>query len=119
MEEKIRIGFHLYAIKENNELTGVYQKKSRGATTTITPSTEELAALRILPAVIEELETGNILEVSYTDKKFYACIQKPTEDIMETKYQQTSDFFLNSLVDLEEKISKANITTIELGNKEK
>lgn len=119
MEEKIRVGFHLYATKEGDELTGVYQKKAKGSTTTITPSKEELTALRILPAVIEELEKGNILEVSYTDKKFYACIQKPTEDTFETKYQQTADFFLNSLVDLEEKISNANITTIELGNKEK
>lgn len=119
MEEKIRVGFHLYATKEENEVTGIYQKKVKGSTTTITPSKEELTALRILPAIMEELEAGNILEVSYAEKKFYACIQKPLEAEVKTKYQQTSDFFLNSLVDLEEEISKDNTASMDIGNKEK
>lgn len=119
MEEKLKVGYHLYVTKENNELTGLYHLKSTGGTIKSTPEKEQLKFLRILPSIMEELAEKNILDLSYKEKKFYACIQIPAKDSLVTKYQQKDEYFMNALVELEEKVAQDKKPVINLNQAKK
>lgn len=103
MEDKINTGYRLFV--ENNiekqELVGVYIKEANGATTKVRTRKNELDFFRILPSVREEIVDGYILEIRKKDKKYHATL---TKEINKPEWTVSSDYFLNTLVDLEEKI---------------
>lgn len=119
MEEKLKAGFSLYTLAQDGEIKGLYERKSGGSITKITPVEEELKIFTVLPTIMKELETGQTLEVRYTDRKYYASIKENTEEGLEIKYQKHSNFFPSVLAELETEISEKNAPSILLETKKR
>ena len=104
MEDKINIGYRLFV--ENNtekqELVGVYIKETNGATTKVRTGKQELDFFKILPSIKEK---GYILERGKKGKQYQATL---TKEINNPKWLVSSDYFFNTLVDLEEKLGTEN-----------
>ena len=107
MEDKINIGYRLFV--ENNtekqELVGVYIKETNGATTKVRTEKQELDFFKILPSIKDEIEKGYILEIGKKGKQYQATL---TKEINNPKWLVSSDYFFNTLVDLEEKLGTEN-----------
>ena len=110
MEERINQGYRLFV--ENNpekeELVGVYIKAGSGATTKVKTGKQELDFFKILPSIKEEIEAGSILEIEKNGKKYQATL---TKGINNQIAQISRDYFLNTLVDLEENLQTENKKT--------
>lgn len=107
MEEKINAGYKLFVElnKETRQLDGVYFRQTKGASTKIVTQPKELNFLQILTTVINELEEGYILEVGKEDTKYYASITEEANNIEKRKSIAYDDYCLNTLVELESKLT--------------
>lgn len=104
MEDRINQGYRLFVEHnpEKQELVGIYMKATGGATTKVRTGKQELDFFKILPSTKEQIEAGSILEIEKKGKKYQATL---TKGINNTIAQISSDYLLNSLVDLEENLS--------------
>ena len=107
MEDRINQGYRLFVEHnpEKQELVGVYIKATGGATTKIRTGKQELDFFKILPSTKEQIEAGSILEIEKRGKKYQANL---TKGINTQIAQISSDYFLNTLVDLEENLQTEN-----------
>ena len=99
MEEKLNNGYQLYVKRdvETKKIAGLYIRNRNGATTRIQTQENELDFIRILP-----INEGYMLVLGKVENKFYAYLTE--EETAETrKYETYNSYFLNSLVDIEEK----------------
>jgi len=104
MEEKLNNGYQLYVKRdvETKEIAGLYIRNRNGATTRIQTQENELDFIRILPTIEENINEGYMLVLGKVENKFYAYLTE--EETAETrKYETYNSYFLNSLVDIEEK----------------
>lgn len=104
MEEKLNNGYQLYVKRdvETKEIAGLYIRNRNGASTRIQTKENELDFIRILPTIEENINEGYMLVLGKVENKFYAYLTE--EETAETrKYETYNSYFLNSLVDIEEK----------------
>lgn len=80
---------------------GCILDKKNGASTRIQTKENELDFIRILPTIEEHINEGYFLILGKIENKFYAYLTDPKQEIK--KYETYNQFFLNSLVDIEEK----------------
>lgn len=108
MEERINAGYKLFVElnRETRQLNGVYFRQTKGASTKIVTQSNELNFLRVLTTVISELEEGYLLEVGKKDTKYYASITEDVNNIEKRKTTAYDDYCLNTLVELESKLTK-------------
>ena len=83
-------------------------KRTGGATTKVKTGKQELDFFKILPSIKEEIEAGSILEIEKNGKKYQATL---TKGINNQIAQISRDYFLNTLVDLEENLQTENKKT--------
>lgn len=103
MEERLDNGYQLYVTKDIDiqRINGVYTRQQNGASTRIQTKEKELDFIRILPTVEEHINEGYTLVLGKIENKFYAYLTDQKQEIK--KYETYNQFFLNSLVDIEEK----------------
>lgn len=118
MEEKLESGYQLYIGKdiETEKITGVYIRQRSGTTTQIHTQENELDFIRILPSIEEQIKDGYILVLGKFDKKFYGFFTDNTQN--ETRqYETYNQFFLNTLVNIEEKVKNIKNINKNIGGK--
>ncbi len=104
MEEKLNNGYQLYVKQdvETKEIAGIYIRNRNGASTRIQTKENELDFIRILPTIEENINEGYMLVLGKVENKFYAYLTE-AEMSKTKKYETYNSYFLNSLVDIEEK----------------
>lgn len=112
MEEKLNNGYQLYVKRdvEANEIAGLYIRNRNGASIKTQTKANELDFIRILPTIEENINEGYMLVLGKVENKFYAYLTE-AETRETKKYETYNSYFLNSLVDIEEKAR--NVAEIE------
>ncbi len=103
MEERLNNGYQLYVTKdiEEERIIGVYIRQKNGASTRVQTKEKELDFIRILPTIEEHINEGYVLVLGKVENKFYGYLTDNKKDTK--KYETYNQFFLNNLVDIEEK----------------
>lgn len=104
MEEKLSNGYQLYVKRdvETKKIAGIYIRNRNGASTRIQTKENELDFIRILPTIEENINEGYMLVLGKVENKFYAYLTEG-KTAETRKYETYNSYFLNSLVDIEEK----------------
>lgn len=118
MEEKLEKGYQLQITKDLNtkKSTGLYIRQQNGSTTTTKTKENELDFLRILPTISEYINAGEILVLGKVENRFYGYLTKDVNQEIK-RYETLNHYFLNTLVDMEEKVQKAENESKKLGGK--
>lgn len=111
MEEKLNSGYKLYAQKDNEtgKVKGVYVLETNNSIAKVYTKDQELDFLRILPTIYKKIIEGDTLVMRKVNKKYFASIVKKEQDIEIDQNTTSSDYCLNTLVDLEEKLTIDNV----------
>ena len=116
MEEKLNSGYTLYVQKNNDtdKVIGLYIRETNSSIAKIYTKEQELDFLRILPTISQKITEKNILVMGKEKKKYFACITNDLGNIDITKSGAYNDYCLNTLVDLEEKLTIDNVNEHKL-----
>lgn len=111
MEDKLNSGYKLYAQKDNEtgKVKGVYILETNNSKAKIYTKDQELDFLRILPTIYKKIIEGDTLIMGKANKKYFACLTNKEKNVEIEQNGAYNDYCLNTLVDLEEKITLDNV----------